>query len=162
MHFDEADIEHANIYQSFEQLCIDYGEVYQVRGDTLKRKYVVKRSLFLAEKKVGASIPEQNNMAFNFNTELLIGEKDTLLAKQPPRKEYEKTEIEEDDSPLQIGMQLLLIEKLKDVLSIAEFEKLKEKIKTNLRLKEVLLTTVVLEKKGLSVDEFIKEKYEKM
>lgn len=47
LHFDEADLEHAHIYQSFEQLCIDYGEVYQVRGDTLKRKYVVKRTLFL-------------------------------------------------------------------------------------------------------------------
>lgn len=59
-------------------------------------------------------------------------------------------------------MQLLLTEQIKNVLSLQEFEGLKQKIKANLRLKELMLTTVLMEKKGLTVDEFIKEKYTKM
>jgi hypothetical protein len=43
-----------------------------------------------------------------------------------------------------------------------EFEALKQKIKSNLRLKELLLTTVLMEKKGLSVEEFIKNKFIKL
>jgi hypothetical protein len=59
-------------------------------------------------------------------------------------------------------VQLLLTEQIKNVLSLQEFEGLKQKIKANLRLKELMLTTVLMEKKGLTVDEFIKEKYTKM
>lgn len=45
---------------------MDYGEVYQLRGDTLKRKYVIRRNLFVDEKRVVASIPEHNEMTASF------------------------------------------------------------------------------------------------
>lgn len=47
-------------------------------------------------------------------------------------------------SPYEISVQLLLTEQLKSVLSMPEFEALKQKIKNNLRLKELLLTTVLM------------------
>lgn len=79
--FDRADYEHANIYQSLEQLCMDYGEVYQVRGEVLKRKYVVKRALFVdgGEPVLAADTEAKDpEMKIDFNTTLYVGERGAI------------------------------------------------------------------------------------
>lgn len=58
--------------------------MYQLRGDTLKRKYVIRRNLFVDEKRVGASIPEHNDMMVGFEVDLLISQANGLKL----RKKY--------------------------------------------------------------------------
>lgn len=86
---------------------MDYGEVYQLRGDTLKRKYVIRRNLFVDEKRVVASIPEHNEMTASFQVDLIIAPVNSLRLRKKYEKDYESTELT-DQSPVEISTQIML------------------------------------------------------
>jgi hypothetical protein len=58
---------------------MDYGEVYQRKGEALKRKYVVKRRLFVDEVGEGWGA---GGMGVTLSASLYVGSKGAMLAKK--------------------------------------------------------------------------------